>query len=141
MRVILYNALCLDFDFILRLKHSIHAMRKVDAGTYSNTCKFMHQFAQSKFLHASCSCCDLRPMLSNRHPHPLRAAARRLYFSLYWDLFKKFFLVIEGYTNIIKLEMLIFIVLYAVLTTEPFSSIIYISHKTLTLCVVCVSKY
>ena len=51
-------------------------------GYLSNTCKFMHQFAQSKFLHASCSCCDLRSMLWNRHPHPLRAAARRLCFNL-----------------------------------------------------------
>ena len=79
----------------LRVKHSFHALRKVgcgqdfftirckvDAGTYLNTCKFMHQFAQSKFLHTSCSCCDLRPMLWNRYPHPLRAAARRLCFSL-----------------------------------------------------------
>ena len=55
---------------------------KVDAGTYSNTCKFMHQFAQSIFLHSSCSCSDLLPMLWNRHPHPLRAGARRLCFSL-----------------------------------------------------------
>ena len=43
---------------------------------------FMHQFAQSIFLHASCGCCDLRSVRSNRHPHRLCAAVRRLCFSL-----------------------------------------------------------
>ena len=52
----------------LRLKHSLHALRE---GTW----KFMQQFEQSTFLHASRSCCDLRSMLWNRHPHPLRVAA------------------------------------------------------------------
>ena len=52
----------------LRLKHSLHALREV-------TWKFMQQFEQSIFLHASRSCCDLRSMLWNRHPHPLRVAA------------------------------------------------------------------
>ena len=42
----------------------------------------MEQFERLIFLHASCSCCDLRSMLWNRHPHPLRAAARSLCFSL-----------------------------------------------------------
>ena len=59
---------------------------KVDADTadvYSNALSVMHHFAQVIFLHAPCSCCDLRSMLTNRHPHPLRAAARRLCFSPY----------------------------------------------------------
>ena len=44
---------------------SLHAM---NSSTYMEVCD---QFAQSIFLPASCSYCDLRSMLSNRHPLPL----------------------------------------------------------------------
>ena len=65
----------------LRLFHS--SLTAAIISGYECLFKYMGKFPQSIFLSELCTCCNPRPMHLNRHPHPLLAAAIRLWISLY----------------------------------------------------------